>query len=73
MFQIGLRRSIEEDDIYAVTNSMRSNQTTETFAKLWNLELKKQRPSLLRVIRKVYGFEVLIVGILYAIAETFAR
>lgn len=73
MFTIGMKRAIEEDDIYAVTNSMRSDQNTEAFSKLWALELKKDNPSILRVMLKVHGFKVLTLGLLFSVGETLAR
>lgn len=73
MFMIGLKRAIEEDDIYAVTNSMKSDQNTEAYSKQWKLELKKKNPSIFRVIFKVHGVKMLIISVLYAIGETFAR
>lgn len=73
MFTIGLKRSIEEDDIYEVTNSMRSDQNTEAFVKLWQLELQKKNPSIFRVMFKVHGIKVLTLGLLFSIGETLAR
>lgn len=73
MFSIGMNRAIEEDDIYAVTNSMRSDQNTEAFSKLWALELEKKNPSILRVMLKVHGFKVLTLGLLFSVGETLAR
>lgn len=73
MFAIGMNRAIEEDDIYSVTNSMRSDQNTEAFTKLWALELKKENPSILRVMLKVHGFKVLTLGLLFSVGETLAR
>lgn len=73
MFAIGMKRAIEEDDIYAVTNSMRSDQNTEQFAKLWQLELKKKNPSIWRVMLKIHGFKVLTFGLLFSIGESLAR
>lgn len=69
IFKIGLSRKIEEDDVYAVTNSMRSDRNTEKFDELWQLELKKKSPSIVRVILKVHGFEYLILLLLYVSAE----
>lgn len=73
MFAIGLKRAIEEDDIYAVTNDMQSEQNTNAFVQLWDLELKKTNPSIFRVMLKLYGPKVLPVGILFSIGETIAR
>lgn len=73
MFAIGLKRTIEEDDVYAVTSGMRSDKNTDAFAKLWALELKKKDPSIFRVMLKVHGFEVLALGLLFSVGETLAR
>lgn len=73
MFKIGMKRAIEEEDIYAVPNDMQSDQNTKTFRKLWQMELKKKNPSILRVIFKLHGFSVLTIGMLFSIGETLAR
>lgn len=73
MFTIGMQRAIEEDDIFAVTNSMRSDHNTGKLAELWNLELKKKRPSMLRVMLKANGYKVHIMGVLFSLTETIAR
>lgn len=73
MFAIGMRRPIEGDDIYEVTNSMRSDQNTQAFAQLWELELRKKNPSIFRVMLKLHGFKVLTLGLLFSIGETLAR
>lgn len=73
MFKIGLNRSIEEDDIYAVTDGMRSDLNTEAYAKLWETEHKKANPSIVRVILKIHGYKALVICLLYAICETISR
>lgn len=73
MFTTGLSRTIEEEDIYDVKNNMQSHENTEKFAKFWQLELKKKKPSILRVIFKVYGLNFIILMVLFLIAEICAR
>lgn len=73
MLWIGLKRAIDEDDIYAVKNDMRSDLNTEAFAKLWELECKKKNPSLFRIMMKMYLCKVLPVGFLFAIGEAVAK
>lgn len=73
MFKIGMTRTIEADDIYAVTNGLRSDRNTEAFVKLWQLELQKKNPSILRVMLKLHGFKVFTFGLLFSIGETLAR
>lgn len=69
----GWKRPLEVDDIYAVTNSMRSDKNTDDFAKLWDIESKKKNPNILRVILKLHGTTVFTLGILYSIGETLAK
>lgn len=69
MFKTGLKRCIEEDDIYAITNSLRSDQNTDVFAREWDLELKKRNPKLWRILLKVHGYRLISFGMLYTIGE----
>lgn len=73
MFKTGLSREIEDNDIYAVTNSLRSDRNTEEFAKLWNSELEKEKPSLMRVILRTHGVKIFTTELLYSISEVLAR
>lgn len=68
-----MKRSIEEDDLYEVLGSMQSDLNTQRFAKLWDEELLKPNPSILRVMYKLHGFYVIGIGFLYSIADTLAR
>lgn len=73
MFAIGLKRGIEEDDIYEVKKDMRSDLNTEAFEKLWKEELKKKKPSLFRIMFKLYLWKVLLAGFLFAIGMTLSK
>lgn len=73
MLKLGLERPIEEDDIYNVTDTMRSSTNTETLTKLWDIELQKKQPSVLRIIMKAYGFKALIVSLLYSIGSILCK
>lgn len=69
LIKTSLNRDLNEDDIFAVRNSLRSAQITDAFEKQWQIELKKKNPSIIRVILKLYGLEVLLLTLLYAIAS----
>lgn len=69
----GLKRDIQEDDIYAVNNDMRSDSNTEAFAKLWELECKKPKPSLLRILVKMYLGKVIFYGFLVVVSIALGR
>lgn len=73
MFKIGLKRTINDDDIYAVRNDMRSAQNTKHFAKLWEIEQRAENPSIFRVMMKMQGFNVLSASILFSICELVAK
>lgn len=73
MFKIGMRRPIEEDDICNVLNSMRSDENTTEFNKLWQQEIKKPDPSIMRVMIKIRVLKVLVLGLLFSIGETLAK
>lgn len=73
LLMTGWKRPLEDDDIYAITNSLRSDKNTEEFAKFWDMELKKENPSVLRVILKLHGVRVFTLAMLYSIGETFAK
>lgn len=72
-FKTGMKRPIEEDEIYEVTNSLRSDKNTREFAELWNEELKKPKPSIIRVIMKLHGFRLIFWGIVFSVLETLSR
>lgn len=73
MIKLGLSREIQEDDIYAVTNSMRSEENTHNFVKHWKIELEKSNPSIFRVMLKIYGYKVFMLSFFYSIGLTLAR
>lgn len=72
LFTIGLKRPIEEDDIYMAPKDLQCEKNKNSFANLWNLELKKENPSMIRAIIKQHA-KVIPIGIVYAIVETLAR
>lgn len=69
MFKIGMKRCIEENDIYEITNSLRSEQNTDALAREWDLELKKKSPKFWHCLLKVQGYRLIAVGMLYTIGE----
>lgn len=73
IFSIGLKRSIEDSDIYGVRNDMQSESNTEAFAEAWEIESKKPNPSIFRVMFRLHGFKILTIGILFSLGETMAK
>lgn len=66
MISTSLKRDLNEDDIYAAIPSMQSAENTDAFAKQWQIELQNKNPSIIRVIFKLYGFEMLLIAFLFA-------
>ncbi|XP_065085907.1 ATP-binding cassette sub-family C member 4-like [Ochlerotatus camptorhynchus] len=73
LFRTGLRRPIEESDIYEPLSSHQSEQLTYQFEDRWKRELKRDKPSFLAVIRVIYGWTILSKGFLYTSVDSFSR
>lgn len=73
LIKAGIRRELQEEDIYAVTNSMKSEKNTKTFAKFWQTELNKENPSIFRVLLNVCGYKAITLIVVYSIGLTLAR
>lgn len=69
LFKIGLSRQVKEDDMYTCVKRQKSENVSQKFQMLWEEELTKPKPSLMRVIMKIYGYKVIFVGILFSIIE----
>lgn len=72
IFATGVKRPIEDDDVYAVPHDLQCEKSTLEFANLWNLELKKSNPSIFRVIFKLY-YKLILIGTIFATFETIAK
>lgn len=73
LFQTGLKRPIEEADIYETLSSHQSEQLSYQFEHRWKLELKQERPSFLRVICGIFGWTMVSRGLLYTSVDSFSR
>lgn len=73
IFRTSLKRPFEETDIFETLNEHKSAKIGEQFSILWERELEKPKPLLLRVLFKAYGFGVLLSGFLFAVTEIMCR
>lgn len=73
IFELGLKGSITPDQIYKPKSSLESNKIVTQFVKSWTEELKNKHPSVLRVIFKIYGFSLIILGVMFSMVETSMR
>ncbi|CAF4915112.1 unnamed protein product [Pieris macdunnoughi] len=77
-FMLGYRRDIREDDLYAPLPEHRSDVLGDSIQKAWDLEVKRQseddkKPSLLKVLAKVFGVELMLYGLILAAMEFIIR
>ncbi|KAL5284718.1 ABCC4.2 family protein [Megaselia abdita] len=73
LFKKGQRRPLEEKDLYETKPSMRSFGLTENFSHLWDEELLEESPSIVRLIFKAYGWNIMIVDLFFSLTETTTR
>lgn len=73
LFQAGLKRPLEEDEIYEVKDGLRSDKNTQALCDLWDEELLRKNPSIIRAMYRLNGLKLLVWGLLFCIAETGAR
>lgn len=72
-FALGLKRPIEETDIFQTVKSHESKGLTDQAAELWEKELAKKRPSFYNVLSTIYARKVLVVSVLFTIIDTLLR
>ncbi|XP_049854061.1 ATP-binding cassette subfamily C member 4-like [Schistocerca gregaria] len=77
-FKIGLKREIEEDDLYEPLQEHKSDYLGDKFERLWRKEVKKAHtrnsmPKLLNVIVKCFGLKILFYGVIQMSAELIVR
>lgn len=75
LFRTGLRRPIEEKDIYTTLDGHRSAYIGGQFDRLWKRETIRNphKPSFLKVIVQLYGRPVLASGLLYTVLDCICR
>lgn len=73
IFKIGLQRPIAVEDVYEPLKCHESEKISEKFSRLWDKELKKKEPSVLRMIYGAYGNGILFVGLTFSLLETLNR
>lgn len=73
LYKDGLRRPLNDGDIYENLKDHDSHEIAEKFTKLWDDELKRKNPSVLRMFYRAYGLPVLMVGLSFSILESLNR
>ena len=73
LYKKGLTKTITEGDVYETLKSHEAEKIADKFTRLWDQELKKKDPNVLRMFYNAYGFRVLSVGLTFSIVETLNR
>lgn len=69
IFKLGNKGIIPLEEIYKPKSNLESKQITDSFIELWEEELTKKNPTVLRIIFKNYGCQYLFRGWSYSILE----
>ncbi|CAK1548636.1 unnamed protein product [Leptosia nina] len=79
-FMVGYSRDIKESDLYEPLPEHRSDITGNTIQRSWDIEVKRcqesqndRKPSLLTVLVKVFGAELMLYGLILAAMEFIIR
>lgn len=89
MFKLGYKRDLNENDLYEPLKEHTSHQLGESLARLWEEECQRVKrkndlsrrkdvehhckPSLLRVLFRCFGLQLIWRGIFLAIMEIFFK
>ena len=73
LFKTGIKRPITEEDVYQTLDDHKYNVVIDRFTLLWDEELKKKNPSVLRLFYNAYGFWTVGIGLCFSILETANR
>lgn len=73
LYKTGLTRTITDEDVYETLKDHECDKIAEKFDKLWQDELKRKEPSVLRMFCRAYGLPVLLVGLSFSLVETLNR
>lgn len=73
LFKLGLKRQINDSDLYETLVQHEGQRIVEQFSEIWNKELKRKDPSVLRLLTKCYGLIVILTGFLYYFIEIIIK
>ncbi|XP_055381149.1 probable multidrug resistance-associated protein lethal(2)03659 [Condylostylus longicornis] len=73
LFRKGFSRPLKEEELYERIPSLDCEKVTEKFAKLWEDELKRKNPSVIRMIFRAYGTSFMVYALLFAFLESATR
>lgn len=73
LFKLGLKQQINDSDLYETLFQHEGQRIVAHFSETWNIELKRKKPSVLRLLTKCYGLIVFLTGFLYYFIEIIIK
>lgn len=75
IFIKGTKRDLNGDDLYQPLKEHKSERIGQKLCQAWEKELEKhsKSPSLLRAVMKVFGWKIMLTGLILASLEFFFR
>nr|XP_016926120.1 multidrug resistance-associated protein 4-like [Drosophila suzukii] len=73
LFKRGLQGPLTDEELYQHRKTLDSERVTNKFAELWDDELKRSNPSVVRMILRAYGKIFLPMGLAFSISETICK
>lgn len=73
IYKLGTKGILKPKDIYQLKSELGSKEITEKFIKLWADEMKRQNPSMFRLLFRKFGGSVLFWGICYSVLDVAMR
>lgn len=73
IYKLGTKGVLNPEDIYQLKSELGSKEITEKFIQLWADEMKRQNPSIFRLLYRNFGGSVLFWGICYSVLDIAMR
>ncbi|KAH8258396.1 hypothetical protein KR038_011034 [Drosophila bunnanda] len=73
LFKRGLKGPLTDEELYQHRKTLDSERVTNKFAELWDDELKRDDPSVVRMILRAYGKIFVPMGLAFSLAETVCK
>ncbi|EDX14816.1 GD21421 [Drosophila simulans] len=73
LFKRGLQGPLTDEELYQHRKTLDSERVTNKFADLWEDELKRSNPSVVRMILRAYGKIFVPMGLAFSISETICK
>ncbi|XP_030369552.1 probable multidrug resistance-associated protein lethal(2)03659 [Scaptodrosophila lebanonensis] len=73
IFKRGLQGPLTDDELYQHRSTLDSERVTNKFHDLWDDELKRKNPSVVRMMARAYGCIFVPLGLFYSLSESCCK